>query len=485
MRSHSSAARSGVATPRRSTAASSGSRSRARISGSVTVPSSRSVPAVLPVRSAGPETSSTSSRSWKARPIRRPNAPSASASPRRPAAERARAGRPPRTGARSSARSVEVALERHLGVPRVLALQQLALGERGATRRTARAPPPARPVAASSANARENSRSPVAVAMSRPARGHDGRAPPPQRGGVEHVVVDERGASGRAQRPPPPDHLDGARRGPAASSTRSGRRRLPPAAIVAPAWLASTGPWPAASAARRSSTAASSGGMCAPPAWTTASRSARPPSADRLGNRSDVEGDDAARRQDPAHVAQAAAVHLRGRARAGPGSASPSWAGSCTPRGRRPRAHSRDRPGRTTARRTMTGAHARRRDLQDDDPPAGAHDPHHLAHPATRGRRSCARRTRRWRRRSSRRHRAARARCPTRSARGPDPPWPARDEHLLADTDPTASPSGPTRRASSTRGRPCPSPRRARDRPDRPPTRSAARRRHAGAGPPS
>ena len=44
----------GVRTPRRSSAASSGSRSRARISGSVTVPSSRSVPRCLPVRSAGP-----------------------------------------------------------------------------------------------------------------------------------------------------------------------------------------------------------------------------------------------------------------------------------------------------------------------------------------------------------------------------------------------------------------------------------------------
>ena len=84
----------------------SASRSRARISGSVTVPSSRSVPRCLPVRAAGPETSSTSSSSWKARPMRRPNAPSAATCVAPRAAPRARRARtPPRTGARSSARS--------------------------------------------------------------------------------------------------------------------------------------------------------------------------------------------------------------------------------------------------------------------------------------------------------------------------------------------------------------------------------------------
>ena len=44
-------------------------RADARISGSVTVPSSRSVPRALPVRSGGPWTSRTSSRSWKASPM--------------------------------------------------------------------------------------------------------------------------------------------------------------------------------------------------------------------------------------------------------------------------------------------------------------------------------------------------------------------------------------------------------------------------------
>ena len=78
--------------------ASAGSRSRARISGSVTVPSSRSVPRCLPVRSAGPETSSTSSSSWNASPIGRPKRPSTSTGA---AARARRARRRPGTAARS------------------------------------------------------------------------------------------------------------------------------------------------------------------------------------------------------------------------------------------------------------------------------------------------------------------------------------------------------------------------------------------------
>ena len=49
----------------------------ATISGRVTVPSSRSVPRALPVRSGGPVTSRTSSSSWKARPISAPKSRSA------------------------------------------------------------------------------------------------------------------------------------------------------------------------------------------------------------------------------------------------------------------------------------------------------------------------------------------------------------------------------------------------------------------------
>ena len=75
-----------------------GSRSRARISGSVTVPSSRSVPRGLPVRSAGPDTSSTSSSSWKARPM--------------PLAEARRARRPCSGSPPSSAPSRQAASNR-------------------------------------------------------------------------------------------------------------------------------------------------------------------------------------------------------------------------------------------------------------------------------------------------------------------------------------------------------------------------------------
>ena len=100
-----------------------GSDSAARISGRVTVPSSRSVPRALPVRSGGPATSSTSSRSWKARPISAPKAPSASASrPRRQAhSKRARGLQPA---------ALQVALLGDRGVVGVLALGQLAAGER-------------------------------------------------------------------------------------------------------------------------------------------------------------------------------------------------------------------------------------------------------------------------------------------------------------------------------------------------------------------
>ena len=50
-----------------------------------------------------------------------------------------------------------------------------------------------RPLSASSANARENSRSPVAVAMSRPADATTVGRPRRRSARVEHVVVDQRG----------------------------------------------------------------------------------------------------------------------------------------------------------------------------------------------------------------------------------------------------------------------------------------------------
>ena len=102
---------------------------------------------------------------------------------------------------------------------------------------------------ASSANARENSRSPVAIATARPADGGDGRAPSAQQSTVDHVIVDERrgvheldGHRGAHRRSSPLPVRGGPPTDSAASTTSSGRRRLPPARIVAFAWPAANRP---------------------------------------------------------------------------------------------------------------------------------------------------------------------------------------------------------------------------------------------------
>ena len=188
----SSAQRRRCVIARRSTAASSPSRARARISGSVTVPSSRSAPRGLPVRSGGPRMSRTSSSIWNATPIRSPNAPSdlGTGSPRQ-RAELARRAEQDR-GLQPAA--LEIALDGDVARPRVVALHQLAGGELRARAREDAGPRRPSRAAASSANARENSRSPVAVARRPAAGGDDGRPAAPQRRAVEHVVVDERRA---------------------------------------------------------------------------------------------------------------------------------------------------------------------------------------------------------------------------------------------------------------------------------------------------
>ena len=188
--SHTLSACSGVRTPRRSSPASSGSRSRARISGSVTVPSSRSVPRCLPVRSAGPLTSSTSSSSWNASPMRSPNSPSS--------ATFAAAGqRAQLAGGAEQPRGLEiaaaqVALTRRLQLPRVLALQQLALDERGGGVREH----PHRLDRAAARELGERAREQQVAGRGgdrAPGGGHDRRPAAPQHRGVEHVVVDQRG----------------------------------------------------------------------------------------------------------------------------------------------------------------------------------------------------------------------------------------------------------------------------------------------------
>ena len=193
MRSQTASASAAVRSARRSSCGQLGSRSRARISGSVTVPSSRSVPRALPVRLAGPETSRTSSSSWKARPIAAAERARARRGVvRRRAARARRAGRPPRTGGRSSARS-------GAGSAR-------ADGRRPRRRRAAAARRPRAPRRPPTARARrrrcaaggelgERAREQQVAGRDRdraPGRGDDGRA---RRGAgrrrVEHVVVDE------------------------------------------------------------------------------------------------------------------------------------------------------------------------------------------------------------------------------------------------------------------------------------------------------
>ena len=272
--SHTASACAGVRTPRRSSAASSGSRSRARMNGSVTVPSSRSVPRCLPVRSAGPETSSTSSSSWNASPMRRPKSPSAL---RLAAAlERAEPARRLEQPRGLEVAAVQVALARDLDVPRVLALQQLALGERRTTRPTARG---SRPGARSAPARRTRAR----TAGRRSRWRSRGRRSRRRSGG--------RGAAARRR---------ARRRGPA---SRSGSARPRPRRAATPSWFGSARlaggeedeqrPQPLAAGAdrrarvlgeqRRRATwrappgapraALISAGTCAPPASTRASTS--------------------------------------------------------------------------------------------------------------------------------------------------------------------------------------------------------------------
>ena len=232
------------------------------------------MPRGLPVRSAGPETSSTSSSSWNASPIARAEAARA----RRPSPGRRRAAPEPAGGLEQprglqvaalagSARGVDVASQASR------ALQQLAARERrrGVGERAHRVRAAAS--AASSANARENSRSPVAVAVARPRAANTVGPPAAQRRRVEHVVVDER------------RHVDAARpraaRRARAGSSRAGARaeeheqRPQPlaaggerrAGVLAP----SSAPWPRGHLGQaRLDALEQRRRACAPPASSTA-----------------------------------------------------------------------------------------------------------------------------------------------------------------------------------------------------------------------
>ena len=163
------------------------------ISGSVTVPSSRSVPRGLPVRSVGP-----GHVEHVVEDLERQADPGAELAERvgalgpRRAEQRAQPARGLEQPRRLQLAALEVAVARHVAptTRRRAASARRARATR--TRATAPRPPRARRPTTSSANARENSRSPVAVAASRPPSANTVGRPAPQRRPVEHVVVDER-----------------------------------------------------------------------------------------------------------------------------------------------------------------------------------------------------------------------------------------------------------------------------------------------------
>ena len=264
MRSQTASASAGVAIARGSSAASAGSRSRARMNGSVTVPSSRSVPRCLPVRSAGPATSRTSSRIWKARPMRRPNSRSALGGSPRAALQRAEHRTRPRRAARSSARSA--AGSAPAGSPASKASARCSSSPRASAEpaslsaRTCAGSP----LAASSANARANSRSPVCGRRGAAGGGEDRRA---ARGAAARGRARRRGRAsrcGRARRPwrRAPGRRRPAARRPRRGSPAAGAGACRPRRSSSPACSASTAPWPAATSRSSSSTRSSSGRTC-------------------------------------------------------------------------------------------------------------------------------------------------------------------------------------------------------------------------------
>ena len=179
-----SASAAAASRPCRSIARMPGSVAAASISGSVTVPSSRSVPRALPVRSGGPVTSSTSSSSWKARPTSAPKARRCSLV----AAEQAGALEQLR---RLQPAALQVALLGDAEVEGVVALRQLAAGEgdRGLGEQGDRAG------VAGLGEQREGAREEQVAGgdgAGAAGGGGDRRQAAAQRRLVEHVVVDQR-----------------------------------------------------------------------------------------------------------------------------------------------------------------------------------------------------------------------------------------------------------------------------------------------------
>ena len=334
---------------RRSTSREPGSPSAARISGRVTVPSSRSVPRALPVRSGGPATSRTSSSSWKARPI---SAPKRAAAPR--------SSRPDQAGALEQRRglqpaALEVALLGDRGVEGVVALGELAAGERdrgvGEQLDRARVAVPRR----AAAKAREKSRSPAATARSRPEVA--ATVGWPRRSGAASrtsswtrvaMWTSSIAVAARTAASPPS--------APAQSRTSSGRSRLPPAASVAAASPPSSSPWPATCSRSSSSTSPSRAGSQRLEASRTAVTGGG--TAERPGHPADaaVDRDDPAGEDRVADPLEAGARPSSPPGRAGRGSCAPTPAGRSRPRGRRRARRAAARCGRTRASRRSRAA---------------------------------------------------------------------------------------------------------------------------------
>src|SRR4051794_6445181 len=261
IRSQTASASTGVRTvPRRSSPARPGSRSRARMKGSVTVPSRRSVPRAFPVRSGGPETSSTSSSIWKARPIRVPKPASAGSPREHAAAKRLAVLSSQRSRYSRSGSATSHAPARCASSPRASAMEAAESTETWS----------ARPPSATSAKAREKTASPVAVARSRPTAattvGTPRRSAAASRTSSCTSVAEWMSSTATAPRTRGSGSSGGS---PAARNTSSGRRRLPPAAMVDPACGASPAPVPAATSPSRASTRAISPATCGPMASVT------------------------------------------------------------------------------------------------------------------------------------------------------------------------------------------------------------------------
>ena len=232
------------------------------------MPSSRSVPRAFPVRSGGPLTSRTSSRSWKARPIS--PAERRSAPPRRsPRGSPAdHAGALEQAGGLQPA-AIEVALLADARVEGVAALGQLALGERdrGLAEQGRGAPVPL------GGEQREGPREEQVPDRARPLAARSWRRPSGGPGAAGPGRGRRRGPAspcGPARPPwrrgsPPPLPRHRRRAGPAAGAgacrpRRGSRWRRPPA----------SGPCPRLSSRRRRSTSSSRAGSQAPAASITA-----------------------------------------------------------------------------------------------------------------------------------------------------------------------------------------------------------------------